>query len=162
MAAIATGHAWSLLTNATITAGIPLIGSHCYVLVSITETGPGSTDYVLVVRNVWGFDGAGPYDSDPSDGLVTILGAQAVASFSCAVDWTTLAPDVVPLPVIPGDANRDGMVTFADFVVLSNNMGKTVPAGADGWAMGDFNNDQQINFADFVTLSNNFSRQIGG
>jgi hypothetical protein len=50
-----------------------------------------------------------------------------------------------------GDANLDGAVNAADFVVLSNHFGKT-----GGWATADFNGDNLINAADFVILSNNF------
>ena len=51
-----------------------------------------------------------------------------------------------------GDANLDGSVTFADFLVLSGNFG-----GADvGWASGDFDGDSTVDFDDFLVLSGNF------
>jgi hypothetical protein len=56
---------------------------------------------------------------------------------------------------IAGDANGDGTVNFADFVIVSNNYGKS---SASGPAVGDFDFDGQVNFADFVILSNNYGK----
>jgi hypothetical protein len=56
-----------------------------------------------------------------------------------------------------GDANDDGVVNFADFVLLSNHFGAT---GA-GWGGADFNGEGVTNFADFVLLSNDFGGTIG-
>jgi hypothetical protein len=57
-----------------------------------------------------------------------------------------------------GDANRDGVVNFADFTALSNNYGKS----AAGWTGGDFNGDGTTNFADFTLLSNNYGHSTTG
>ena len=54
-----------------------------------------------------------------------------------------------------GDTNLDGEVDFADFLVLSNNFGKTVDAV---WADGDFDGDGKVEFADFLILSGNFKQ----
>ncbi|MDP9175238.1 MAG: hypothetical protein M3O30_15425 [Planctomycetota bacterium] len=51
-----------------------------------------------------------------------------------------------------GDANLDGRVDFADFIILSNNFGTT----RTNWDQGNFNYDGSVDFADFVILSNNF------
>lgn len=51
---------------------------------------------------------------------------------------------------LPGDANRDGEVTFADFIAVSKNFGKAVDAV---WEDGDFNSDSKVDFADFLLLS---------
>ena len=53
----------------------------------------------------------------------------------------------------PGDADGDGKVAFADFLILSANFGKQVDAV---WADGDFNEDGRVEFADFLILSENF------
>jgi len=51
-----------------------------------------------------------------------------------------------------GDSNLDGVVGFADFLVLSTYFGR-----ADaGWSLGDFNGDKEVGFADFLLLSTNF------
>jgi hypothetical protein len=55
---------------------------------------------------------------------------------------------------IAGDANGDGTVNFADFVVLSNKYGQSLT----GPANGDFNFDHTVNFADFVILSNQYGK----
>lgn len=54
---------------------------------------------------------------------------------------------------LPGDANSDGEVSFADFLVLSENFGE-----AGGWSEGDFDLNGVVEFADFLLLSNNFGR----
>lgn len=54
----------------------------------------------------------------------------------------------------PGDANLDGIVSFADFLILSSNFGKTDAAFADG----DFDGNGVIEFIDFLILSNNFGQ----
>ena len=56
---------------------------------------------------------------------------------------------------IPGDADENGDVAFADFLLLSANYGKQVDAV---WAEGDFNEDGSVSFEDFLILSANFSR----
>lgn len=53
--------------------------------------------------------------------------------------------------VAPGDADGDGQVSFADFLVLSTNFGE-----AGGWAQGDFDGSGTVDFADFLILSNRF------
>jgi hypothetical protein len=57
-----------------------------------------------------------------------------------------------------GDADRNGTVAFADFVLLANSFGQT---GA-GWRGGDFNADNVTTFADFVLLANNMGRSVTG
>jgi len=61
-------------------------------------------------------------------------------------------PQVKPTPR-PGDANLDGFVNFADFLMLSTNFGKEVDAV---WADGDFNGDERVDFADFLLLAEEF------
>ena len=50
-----------------------------------------------------------------------------------------------------GDADLNGQVEFADFLVLSSNFGQ-----AGGWAAGDFDGSGDVQFADFLQLSANF------
>ena len=52
-----------------------------------------------------------------------------------------------------GDADGDRSVTFADFLILSENFGS-----AGGWAEGDFDGTGTVAFADFLALSENFGR----
>ena len=53
----------------------------------------------------------------------------------------------------PGDANLDGTVDFADFLLLSAAFGKEEPLS---WLDGDFNGDGSVAFADFLVLSTHF------
>lgn len=54
--------------------------------------------------------------------------------------------------IVAGDANDDGRVDFADFLIVSNNFGRTETTRH----MGDFNGDNEVNFSDFLVLSSNF------
>jgi hypothetical protein len=53
--------------------------------------------------------------------------------------------------LLPGDANRDGSVTNADFNAVVNNF-----FNAGTWDTGDFNSDGQVTNADFNAVVNNF------
>jgi hypothetical protein len=58
---------------------------------------------------------------------------------------------------IPGDADGNGEVAFADFLALANNFG--TDAGYEG---GDFNCDGDVAFTDFLALANNFGATAAG
>jgi len=54
------------------------------------------------------------------------------------------------LPLL-GDANFDGEVQFADFLILSRNYNQP-----GDWRQGDFDGSGDVGFADFLALSDNF------
>ena len=54
---------------------------------------------------------------------------------------------------VPGDVDRDGEVSFADFLLLSANFGQTVFPTEDG----DLDGNGLVDFADFLLLSFEFS-----
>ncbi len=51
-----------------------------------------------------------------------------------------------------GDANLDGTVNFADFLILSTNFGQI----DRGWGDSNFDDDASVSFADFLVLASNF------
>jgi hypothetical protein len=57
---------------------------------------------------------------------------------------------------LPGDANGDGKVNFADYLVLESNFRKT----GQTFAQGDFNGDANVSFADYLLLEANFGKSI--
>jgi|GEM_PF-6600246 len=57
---------------------------------------------------------------------------------------------------VVGDANQDGSVNFADFLILSANYGSETDAA---FAEGDFDGDGVVSFTDFLLLSENFESQ---
>lgn len=57
----------------------------------------------------------------------------------------------------PGDADLDGEVSFADFLVLSANFGEP-----GGWSEGDFDFNGTVQFEDFLLLSDNFGKTFTG
>lgn len=142
----------AVLTKTVIAAGVPLIGNHAYVLVSVNPDGS------LAFYNPWGFDGAGD-GSNPDDGIVTLTQSQANANLSQVVVTTAYTLPIFPLPpTAPGDANGDGVCDFSDFTILSNNWDVSTVLGVKA---GDFNGDGKVDFADFVILSNNFNDRAG-
>jgi hypothetical protein len=52
-----------------------------------------------------------------------------------------------------GDANLDGKVDFADFVIVSNHYGQ-----AGGWTEGNFTGGPTVDFASYVSVSNNYGK----
>lgn len=84
-----------------------------------------------------------------------------VRTFSDRGDPTDLlsimvfAYDESPAP-ISGDADGNGEVDFADFLILSANFGKTDAVFADG----DFNANGEVDFEDFLILAESFGECI--
>jgi hypothetical protein len=75
-----------------------------------------------------------------------------------AFDWVTIDEPNGLLKVrarIPGDANHDGKVDFADLVAVAQNYGNA-PDPSDSWAGGDFNGDNVVDFADMVALAQHY------
>lgn len=58
-----------------------------------------------------------------------------------------------PADALPGDANGDRVVDFADFLVLAQNFGKVEDAI---FAEGDFDGNGAVNFQDFLLLAAQF------
>ena len=58
-------------------------------------------------------------------------------------------------PRIPGDANHDGKVDFADLVAVAQHYGGA-PGTADYFAGGDFNGDNIVDFQDLVTIAQHY------
>ena len=55
---------------------------------------------------------------------------------------------------VPGDANLDGNVDFADLVILARNYGATNAT----WVQGDFDGDGKVDFNDLMMLARNYRR----
>ena len=73
------------------------------------------------------------------------------------LDWAAL-DDVGWSLATPGDANANGVVSFADYQALERGFGR-----ADAtWATGDFNEDGAVTFADFRILYDNMGLRADG
>ena len=57
---------------------------------------------------------------------------------------------------LPGDANLDGNVNFADLLVVAQNYN----ASGASWAQGDFNGDGSVGFDDLLALAQNYGRHL--
>jgi O-glycosyl hydrolase len=60
-------------------------------------------------------------------------------------------------PALPGDANRDGIVSDADYTIWADNYGAT---GAT-WSMGDFNGNGTVTEADYTIWADNYGAGAG-
>jgi hypothetical protein len=100
------------------------------------NAGAGSYFQVLLVSN-WG-------GMDPSIGTFTI-------------DNLRLTNPVNTAP-IPGDANMDGKVNFADLLILAQHYGKSPD---EMFGDGDFNNDGGVGFDDLLILAQNYGFGTG-
>ena len=66
-------------------------------------------------------------------------------------------PNAVPCSAYAGDANGDGNVDFADFLILAANFGTGL-----SWSEGNFEGSEDgTQFADFLVLSVNFGHREG-
>ena len=77
---------------------------------------------------------------------------------SCIGDIDARDAVLGALNTLPGDLNGNGDVAFADFLVLSGNFGKDLPAYTDG----NIDLAGSIDFADFLALSGNFGKSGAG
>jgi hypothetical protein len=59
-------------------------------------------------------------------------------------------------PHVPGDANRDGKVDFADLLALAKNYNQDSNTD-DPSASGDFNGDGKVDFTDLLTLAKHYN-----
>ena len=59
-------------------------------------------------------------------------------------------------PLLPGDADADGKVDFADLVLVARNYGKTNAT----WADGDFNGDGSVGFDDLLVVARSYGRSV--
>ena len=80
--------------------------------------------------------------------------------WTATADYSILDPDAVDQVVgeevgieagegVVGDIDGNGVVEFADFLILSNNFGQETD-------QGDLNGDGTVDFADFLLLADNF------
>jgi len=59
-------------------------------------------------------------------------------------------------PLLPGDADADGKVDFADLVLVARHYGMTNAT----WADGDFNIDASVGFDDLLIVARNYGKSI--
>ena len=63
-----------------------------------------------------------------------------------------------PIPVIPGDANTDGVVDEADAAIVAANW---LTIGSAAWFQGDFNSDDNVNDTDATLMAANWGYGTG-
>ena len=80
---------------------------------------------------------------------VTLQPNDAIILLNTTPTETTLTPTPT---VIPGDANSDGKVDGADYVIWLNHYDQN----ASGYSNGDFNNSGKVDGADYIIWLNNY------
>jgi len=105
------------------------------------------TNTIATLGSFNGTNGADPRAGVTFDALGNLYGTTIAGGVSGAGVVFKLSP------AIPGDANGDGKVDFADLLVLAQNYGKS--SGAV-WTDGDFNGDGNVGFDDLLILAQNY------
>ena len=120
----------------------------------------GAFEFVSTTIPLCSFDGDEDCDLDDADALIAeIAAATHRAAFDLTGDglvnlsdrdqWLALAGALnLPSgnPYLLGDANLDGAVDGADFIIWNQNKFANVAA----WSSGDFNADGGVDGADFI------------
>jgi hypothetical protein len=120
-----------------------------YTLLGDGRTAGGGPDGVYALPLRLTADGV----AAPSDPYFLLLGKNASAA-----DLAAAAAVADVTLVLPGDANTDGVVGFADFQRLERGYGS---ADAE-WAEGDFDADGVVGPADLRLLVRNYGRRRDG
>ena len=114
-------------------------------LATWTFAGPiGSDHLVLSLTNVTDSAGNG------LDGIWT----DAASAFPSG-DGASGAPFTFHFNILPGDINQDGIVDFADLVLLAQHYGQS-----GTFAQGDLTGDGTVNFAGLVILAQDYGRSV--
>ena len=67
----------------------------------------------------------------------------------------SIAPGAGLAEALPGDANLDGEVSFADFLIVQTYFDQP-----GGWEQGDFNGDGQVSFIDYLILQTHMGERL--
>lgn len=147
MATLVKDYAAVICTNPSIAAGVHLIDSHAYEIVSV-QVDPATGLVMWTLRNPWG-------NQDPwSSSGINVIADADIRRNTSAISVTTGFPAGFippPPPPIPGDANGDGKVDGLDFDIWFTHLQiHTDPQNpASCIAVGDFNCDGLVDGADF-------------
>ena len=86
------------------------------------------------------------------DNLVAAI--ESARTVNCPTPPPASTPTKTPTPATskPGDANGDGQVNGADYLIWISHYGQSV----SGPANGDFNNDSAVNGQDYIIWLANY------
>jgi hypothetical protein len=87
----------------------------------------------------------------------SIIGTWLQVTFKADAQTGLAQNDVFYFGSLPGDANGDGHVDFADLVTNAQHYGATTGATL---ADGDFNGDGMVDFTDLVTLAQQYNTSL--
>ena len=156
------GEEVSFQTLAAAPSGLTATAGGQQAVLSWTAS-TGATSYNIYRGTTPAGEGATPVAINVTDTAFTDTGLTAGQTYYyrvSAVDSAgegPLAAEVFAAPLLPGDADGDGKVGFADFTIVARHYG--LASGAT-WSVGDFNNDGSVGFDDLVILARNYGRSI--
>jgi hypothetical protein len=118
--------------------------------------GSAANDPVQAIRA----DLASAYDGGTwaGTGLTSSIAEQNPTAFTVGYADNTQADRITVMLTVPGDANLDGQVTFADLVTIAQHFGSTGIAAS--WINGDLNYDGKVNFTDLLMVAANFNDSL--
>lgn len=146
--AAATAHLTLAVSGGAATLGVN------QTLRSLTSIAPAGVD--LAGRSLRIYDTAAQtsLNAQAAGGLIIDTTAPNYAAIGVASRPDAHGdPSLLVRATRPGDADLDGMVNFADLLVLSQNYN----APGRTWDQGDSNYDGTVNFADLLALSQNYN-----
>lgn len=109
---------------------------------------PQGNMYLTGSTNGTGWPVVNPYQSTYQGGTLDAVLAKLAPITTLPTDAPTLAPK-------PGDANGDGKVDGADFIIWFNHYKLST---SNGLTDGDFNNSGTVDGADFIIWFNNYKK----
>jgi hypothetical protein len=96
-------------------------------------------------------EGALASESDVRAVLATLSSLWIKGENANGYDWARLDDVILQTAAAPGDANRDGRVDQADYVIWYSHYG-----ASGGWSEGDFTSDGLVDQADNTIWYNNY------
>lgn len=138
----------AVVYDAAANAGAGSVALYVNGATPITSTGqpPPGDSFLTIGRN--------PHYDNPFGGIIDDVFVYNQALPSQEINDIRLHG----VPLLPGDANRDGKVDFTDLVILARNYNKTSAV----WGDGDFDADGKVDFGDLVILARHYGQTVGG
>jgi hypothetical protein len=115
------------------------------------DNGPGGQSYLGSTMVLTDAVGNGSFDVTLATPVTPGHTISATATGGSTSEFS--AGVVVPLP---GDADRNGVVNFADLLTVARNYN----GAPRTWETGDFNGDGVVNFVDLLILARNYNQSL--
>ena len=138
---------WSIAGTASLNGSLDVISNQ-----PLPSRGERSTRPLLTANPI-----SGQFDELLINGRVIPAFSHAGSGVFYTLNYTETLLSLETYNALPGDADGNGTVAFADFLILSTNFGNP-----GEWMQGDFDASRDVGFADFLLQSANFGKTASG